>query len=299
MPASCSHRLRILPAALVVLSLLGCSPDKTPLPSQVAVKVNDGEISVHQVQAVLRNRPIAGASENAAANVLEVLVDQELAAQAATSAGLHKDPNVIQAAELQRREVLARAYYDRIAGGAAGPSSNDVDRYYDAHPALFAQRRLYLISETAVAGDADDIAALNAAVSQVRGPAELKAALERLQLDSSARQYAQAAEDVPISLLPAFAAAKPGDSIVVAHSGGARIFTMLYVHLAPVDRRTATPAIAKFLLAERQRRLVGDAMAELRKGAQLQYSTAIAARATPTAPAASAPAVGASQRDAR
>jgi EpsD family peptidyl-prolyl cis-trans isomerase len=297
MPRLHIRRLPILPAALFMLIVAGCGDSNVPKESQVAVKVNDGEISAHQVRTALRlhSRPLFAANEEAPYHVLEVLIDQELAAQAATAAGLHKDPDVIQALELQRREAMARTHHDRVVDKVTGPSSDEIDRYYDANPALFAQRRLYLISETAVETGADDIASLKAAMPKVRGPVELQLALEQMRLDFTARQYAQSAEDVPMSLLPAFAMSKPGDSIVVEQAGGARIFTILHVHPAPVDRRTAAPAIARFLLTERQRRLVGDAMAELRKGAKLQYSAAFARPAT----AASAPALGASQRGVR
>jgi EpsD family peptidyl-prolyl cis-trans isomerase len=290
-------RLHILPATLCIVVVAGCGDGNVPKESQVAVKVNDGEISAHQVRTALRlhARPPFAANEEAAASALEVLIDQELAAQAATAAGLHKDPDIIQALELQRREILARTYHDRVADKVAVPSSDEIDRYYDANPALFAQRRLYIVSETAVEAGADDIASIKAAMPKVRGPVELHLALEQLRLDFTARQYAQSAEDVPLSLLPAFALSKPGDSIVVEQAGGARIFTILYLQPAPVDRRRAAPAISRFLLTERQKRLIGEAMAELRKGAKLQYSTAF----TPSAVAASAPALGASRRGVR
>lgn len=274
---------------VVVLIAAGCGRNDVPMESQVAVKANDREISAHQVRAAVRLylRSLPVANEEAAANVLEVLIDQELAAQAATAAGLNKDPDVIQALELQRREVLARAYHDHIANKVNSPSSDEIDRYYDAHPALFAQRRLYLINDTAVEAGADEIALLKAAMPNVRGLIEVRLALEQLHLNYTARQYAQSAEDVPLSLLQVLSQTKQGDSIVVEQTGGARIYTILHLHPAPVDRRTAAPAIARFLLAERQKSAVGVAMAALRKDAKLQYSPAFAR------PAASAPAVGA------
>lgn len=291
------NRFALLPATVAVLLAAGCSGDGAPKESQVAVNVNDGEISAHQVQAALRRQASGGAAltETTAADVLEVLVDQELAAQAAAAAGMDKNPDVIQALELQRREVLARAYHDRIVDKVAGPSSDDVDRYYASNPALFGQRRLYLLQETAVEVGDERIAAFDDAVAKVRDPEELAAALDRLRLGFTTRQYAQAAEDVPFMLLPAFSKAGTGDSIVVREAGGARIFSILHLHEAPVDRLTAAPAIARYLVMERQRRLVGEAMAELRKGAKLQYSTAFARKDV----AASAPVSTAVQPEAK
>ena len=47
-------------------------------------------------------------------HVIETLVEQELAAQAARKAGLDGTPRVLQAMEIAKREVLARAYQDQL-----------------------------------------------------------------------------------------------------------------------------------------------------------------------------------------
>jgi len=253
----------------------------------VAVRVNDGEISVHQVQAVLRRQPqlAAAASSEIASSVLEVLIDQELAAQAATANGVDRSADLIQDMQLQRRELLARAYHDRIAEKATGPSSNEIDRYYESNPALFAHRRLYLLQETAVEASASQLDLLSVAVGKARSAAELTNALDRMGLGYSTRLFAQAAEDVPLLMLESLSKADVGDSVLLRQPGGARVFTVIYAHKAPVDRRTATPLIANYLLQERKRQRVGEAMEALRKGARLQYSPAFAKLAS----AASAP----------
>jgi EpsD family peptidyl-prolyl cis-trans isomerase len=275
------------------LLLGGCGKDGPPGESQVAVKVNDGEISVHQVQAVLRHQPQLAAAANAdvAARVLEVLVDQELAAQAATASGLDKQSDVIQSLQVARRQSLARAYHERIADKVAGPGSEDIDRYYDSHPALFAQRRLYLLQEFAVEASDAQVDALKAVVAEAQGAADLASAMDRLGLRFTTRQFAQAAEDVPLLLLQPLSGAEAGQSLLFAQPGGARIFTVLHAHRAPVDRRTAVNPIAKYLSEERKRQRVGEAMAALRKEARLQYATAYAhPPAAASAPASASPA---------
>ena len=78
--------------AASVLLLTACSKAGPPGESQAAVRANDGEISIHQIQAVLQRQPqmAATARDDAMSEVLEVLIDQELAAQASKSNALDK-----------------------------------------------------------------------------------------------------------------------------------------------------------------------------------------------------------------
>ena len=289
-------RRTILPFAsmLAVAGLLAaCGKDPLSVDTQIAVQVNKGEISVHQVQAVLQQQPrlALDASESAASRVLEVLIDQELAAQAARGQGLEGDPGVIQQLQASRREVLARAYYDRVVAKATLPSSDEIDRYYESQPALFAQRRLYLLQESAVEASPAQLPALQDAVQRVHSVEELAKVLQGSGLRHSMRQFAQAAEDLPLLLLDRLSKARAGQSVLFPQLGGARIFTVLLAHEAPVDRRTATDAIRNYLAADRKRERVALAMKNLRAGAELRYDGAFAkSSATAPAPGASAPA---------
>ena len=129
--------------AVAALALLGGCNKKPAASSaagesQVAALVNEGEISVHQVETLLRLQPALGArfGEQASPRALDSLIEQELAAQAAMQAGLDTSPQTLQALALARREVLARAYQDQLAEKASLPDTSAVERYYDEHPEL-------------------------------------------------------------------------------------------------------------------------------------------------------------------
>lgn len=288
LPPARSVILLLLASALLV----ACGKDRGPQDSQVAVRVNGGEISVHQVQAVLQRQPrlIGSVGEAAAGRVLEVLIDQELAAQAAKEQGLESDPNVIQTLQTVRREALARAFQERTAAKVTSPSSDEVDRYYDSRPALFAQRRLYLLQETAVEASSAQIRLLERVVSASQSADDLAKTLREAGLRHSARALAQAAEDLPLLVLDALSKANAGQSVLLPHPGGARIYTILHAHKAPVDRRAANDPITGYLLADRKRQAVNDAVKALRDAAKLEYVGAFATRpAAASAPAAGAP----------
>jgi len=266
------------------LAVSGCSREKAPEESQVAARVNKGEITVHQVQAVLQRQPrlVASTGEAAAGRVLDVLIDQELSAQAARSEGLDRDASTIQLMQTVQREALARAYQDRIATKVSAPTSDEIDRYYDSKPALFAQRRLYLLQEVAVEGSEAQIAQLHQAVSSQLQPDDLVKVLKEGGLKHSARQVANAAEDLPLPVVDVLAKADVGQSVVYKHGAGARIYTILHAVKSPIDRRAAVPAIASFLVAERRRAAIDDTLRALRQSAHIDLKGAFSTLPSPS-----------------
>lgn len=283
-----SRRLRSSAALLfMAMALVACNKEGGTKPdSQVAVKVNDQEISVHQVEAVLSRQPAApeGQGEAQLGRVVEVLVEQELAAQAARQAGLDRDPRVVQLLEVARREVLARAYQDSLAERAVQPGTDEIDRYYDEQPALFAQRRIYTVQEIGVAASAEQVAALNDKLAQADGPAAARDVVRAAGLPHESRQVRLRAEELPLPVLKSVAALREGQSLLLPRERGARIVTLLQAEAAPVDRKNAEPAIKQHLMLMHKREQVQQGMKGLRSAAKLEYR----GRFTPPAAAASA-----------
>ena len=99
-------------AVTLALGLAACgSKDNQGVSTQVVAKVGSEEISVHQINQVLRHAGTANASVSAMGReVLEKLIDQQLAINEATESKLNRSPQVIAEIEAARREVLAKAY---------------------------------------------------------------------------------------------------------------------------------------------------------------------------------------------
>lgn len=272
--------------ALVSIVLVGgCGDGKPAGDSQIAARVNKGEISVHQLQHALERqaRATRGGPVPSARTVLDSLVEQELAAQAARAEGLDHDPAVIQAMQLAQREVLAMAFQDRLASKARGSTSDEIDNYYEGHPALFEQRRLYILQETLVEAAQAESEAIAAMLPKTLGTEELADRLRAKALRFETRQFVQAAESLPLGLVLPLSQLAKGQSIALPQTGGVRVLTVLHVQSTPVDRRRAAAPIAAFLDAERRRRMVAEGMNELRKSATIELVGNFAA------PAASAP----------
>lgn len=270
-------------AGMLLCAALGaCKGDWGAIPeSQVAARVNDGDITVHQVQSVLRLRAKSPSEqpEVAAQRALAMLVEQELAAQAARSQGLDKDPQVLQMLEAARREVLARAYQDRVAIQATRASSDDIDRFFEAHPELFSQRRIYTLQEYSIDASVARVAPLMATVPAAQAPQRIDDKLAEAGLSYRSRIHAQAAEDMPLALLQKIHRLAPGRTLLIDQPSGARLFLMLHAEPAPVGRLVAIPSIGGYLVTERQRRDVEARMKSLRQAATITFSPAFAASA--------------------
>lgn len=261
-------------ASVVFIVLPACGErSKASDPTQVAVRVNSQDISIHQVQAVLASQPtlVNRLGDQATKRVLNSLVEEELAAQAAKKDGLDHSPQVLQALELAKREVLARAYQDQLAAKAVEPGSNDVDRYYESKPELFAQRRRYTLQDTMVELPAEQYEDLSKRTQQLTRLEDLEPMLRNSGFRYSTRSQTRFAEELPFSLLGKVVTLAPGQSVSVEREGGAEILTLVHSDSVPLSLATARPTIKAFLLQERRRELVERGMKVLRDSARVEY----------------------------
>lgn len=264
----------IVLCAFELVALSGCDDrEKSTEPTQVAARVNSQDISVHQVETVLQSQPglAARLGNKAVERVLNSLIEQELAAQAAKSADLDHSPKVLQAIELAKREVLARAYQDKLAGSAVEPSSNEIDRYYETRPELFAQRRRYNLQDTVVEVGDDQRTELQTRVQRMNKPEDVEPALRSMGLRYSTRAQLRFAEELPSDLLTKITPQTTGHSVLIEREGGVEIFTLVSSEPAPLGLNMARPTIKAFFLQDRRKQLVQDGMKALRASARIEY----------------------------
>jgi len=262
--------------------------------SQTAAKVNKEEITVHQINFVLaqqRSLPPAQAA-SAAKVVLERLIDQELEVQKATDQKLDRDPRVVQALEAARRDVIARAYLDKVGQGAPKPTPAEIKAYYDAHPALFGKRRVYTFQEVAIVAAPAQIDTLKARLDKAKDVPEFVSYLKANDFRYGVNEATRAAEQLPLSNVDRFAAMKDGESLFTPTPNGAMVLYLASSRTEPVDEQRAAPAIEQFLLNERKRKLIEDDRKALRNNSKIEYVGAYAGgpgKSVAQEPAASAP----------
>lgn len=260
-------------ACVLPMLLSGCGKKVGGQPiSQVVAKVNGDEISVHQVNHVLaRQASLVNAPEEVRKQLLEKLVDRQLAYQQAVKEELDRSPEVMLAIEEAKREIIASAYVKKISGGLAAPTEAEAAGYYSEHPALFAQRKIYRLREIALPAGAPQIAEVKAAVAQGQGfeaiVDHLKAQGARFEANAAVR----AAEQLPLQSLDLLAAAGNGQMVTFEMPNALIVYQVMEAQTKPVDQAEALPKIMAFLANQRAAKAVEAEFKRLREGARIEY----------------------------
>jgi len=289
-PAPRPLRLSTASLAIVALALTaalaGCGDKKEKSPSQTAAKVNKEEITVHQINLVLGQQRAAspGQAASAASVALERLIDQELALQKAADQKLDRDPRVMQQIDAARREIISRAYVEKIGEGAPKATPAEIQGYYEKHPALFANRRVYSLQEIDIEAAPTQLDALRAALTAAKTFPAFIEYLKANNLKFQGSEGVRAAEQLPLASVEQFAALKDGQAVFVARPNGARVIHLVSSRSQPVNLQAATPAIEQYLLNERKRKLVVDDLRALRGAAKIEYVGDYAANKPPPLP---------------
>lgn len=268
--------------ALAALALMAGCGAKDNTATQAAARVNKEEVTVHQIGALLAERPVRPEQvQQAERQILERLINRELAVQKAADLKLDREPKVVQAIEAARKEIIARAYADKLSEGAARPTAADIKKYYDEHPALFAERKLYQLQEFAIEADAKQLEALKAAMPAMKTSDDLAAYLKANNLKFATQQAARAAEQLPLTVLPLLARLADGQAVFNPAPGGAQLIVLKGTRSQPVDEARASRAIEQYLINEQKRKLLADDLKALRASARIEYQGRFAASAPP------------------
>jgi EpsD family peptidyl-prolyl cis-trans isomerase len=290
-PPSGSARVAIVALAAVTLALAACSDRKTDkTASQSAARVNKEEITVHQINLLLQQQRGLKTEQvdTASKQLLEFLIDQELAVQRTRELKIDQDQRVILQLEAAKRDVLARAYAEKIGESAGAPNADEVRKYYDTHPLLFKERRLYSIQELAIEARPEQVAALREQMPRMKSASELVDHLKTNGLRFTGNQGVRAAEQLPGDALATLSTLKDGQMVLLPSATGALVIALVGSRLEPVDETRARPGIEQFLLNDAKRKRVEADMKAQRAAAKIEYIGKFsenAASAPPAAPA--------------
>jgi EpsD family peptidyl-prolyl cis-trans isomerase len=244
--------LAVAVATSLFILVSGCnkSEDKAGA-TQVAAQVNAEEITLHQVNVVLARTAGVPPEEGARVKrqILDRLIDQQLAVQQARRRKLDRSPEVVHALEEARAEILARAFATEIARSQSKPTAAEVSSYYSAHPELFAQRRLFLIEEISIAALEGSLTGLAELISKARSMQEVAGWLESKSVKFVEYRGVRAAEQIPLEMLPTVHAMKEGEIRLINGRASGKIHV---VHV--LKAKSAAVFSSSSSISERARR---------------------------------------------
>lgn len=265
-----------LVACVVAVSgafLAGCSKPVDKPASQVAAKVNKQELTVHQVNFLLEQQRGLKPEQAAIARkqALERLIDQELAIQKANEMKLDRDPRVMQQVEAARRDIIARAYLERVSDGAGKPTDAQIQKYYTDNPALFSERRVYQLQEWFVELAPAQADAVRAKAQSSQVMSEFTDYLKSNHLKFDFNHVIRPAEQLPLQSLPTLAKMTDGATMIQARPNGLQVVALVASRRDPIELAHAKPIIEQFLLNEQKSRVLADDLKALRTAAAIRY----------------------------
>ncbi len=258
------------------LSLAACASEEgdAQAPTQVAAKVGGSEISVHQINQVLGRTPMRDSSKEtlqlASNQILERLIDQQLAVDAATEAKLHRSPEVVSAIEAARNEVLARAYLQKITA-AAKATPEEIKKYFTDNPALFAERRAFNLQEIRIADTGSVLPELRVLAEQGRPIEEMANLLRARQVPFTGGAAVRNAEQIPLELLPRLHALKDGQRLIMDNGQRATLIRIASSQQVPVSEEQARAGIEQFLNNRRATETITQEIKRLREAHPVTY----------------------------
>ncbi|MGL5987761.1 MAG: EpsD family peptidyl-prolyl cis-trans isomerase [Burkholderiales bacterium] len=282
-----------LSVAMAVLVLAGCDKEEKKDATQVIAKVGDAEVTVHQLNhALSRLQGIKPEqAELARQKLAKSLVDQQVLVNAAMADKLDRDPNVLMDIEGAKREILAKAYMARHLT-AGKPTEGEVKAYYEQHPDLFAQRKVYDLLVIRLQNvDRDKLAEIGKRADAGASLVELQAFLSEQGFATSVASEQKGAEHLPLEALPKFAQLQARKVLVLSAGSNVALYEVVNSKAESVPVERAKPFIEAYLGNKSRAAQAEKLFADLKQKASIQYQGDFAKLAqTDAAKPAAAPA---------
>lgn len=281
-------------SAMMAIILIGCSDGaESPKSSQVVAKINDTEVTVHQLnyELGLLGQAATAATQNkdkVTEETLGNLVNQEIVMQKAIAEKLDRDPQVMQALERSRRQVLGQAYMNKVMGrDATLPSTQDVSDYYNKHPELFAKRRIYQIREILL-DKTLPFSEIQSQMNESKSLEKLVGWLESKKVKMQSNVVVKPAEQLPLEMLSRLAKMRQGQVMALETPTNFSLSILMGIRDQPINEAQATPAIQRFLIAQKREKLADAEIKRLRSEAKVELLGKFAEKEAEKSPAVGA-----------
>jgi EpsD family peptidyl-prolyl cis-trans isomerase len=280
-------KLMGLPISLaLVLGISACEKkDESTKPTQVIAKVNDAELSVHQLNFTLQGVQEADPERMARIRKagLDRLVEQEVLVQSAIEKKLDRDPMVRSQLDAARRDILVRSLLINLGSTVAVPPDEAIARFYIDHPELFKERLIFQFTEIVVPRAPSNWSEIEKGLAQTKTMQEVQLELRKIGLSLPVGQnIVRGAEDLPADLLKQLPKLKDGEIVIYSRPPAIVIGQINARRVVPVDEEKAKPLIIKYLATQSQNELVQSQVRRMKDAAKVSYLGEFAKDATKT-----------------
>ncbi len=260
----------------VIGLLSGCGGEESESAenTQVVAKVNGEEVTIHQLNQLLsRVRVPEGeySREDLEKKALDNLVEKTLVLQAAKGVKIDREPAVLSALEEAKNKVLIERYVQRTLESVAKPTDEQVQRFYDDSPELFAERKMYVFTKLAISASDEQVEQLIEQVKQGLTIKQVVALLEQKDLKYKRMSEAKAEGSIAGPVLHFLSALQAGDVGYLKMTDGLLVVELHRLLDQSVTLEEAKGAIAGQLLLEARKKASKKLVDSLKETAEVEY----------------------------
>ena len=271
---------------LMVLALSACG-NKQKAASQSIVRVNDDEITVHQLNAELERVNLPNVSRK---DVLDGLIARQLLTDQAEKQKIDRDPRVMQAIERAREQILAQAYLQTKASNLPKPTETEIRAFYDKNPQLFAQRKQFDTHELNIA-TRDLTPELAAKMNSAHSLDEVQNWLQAHEVKFTPVDATRTSAEMPKEVIAAVTKMAPGSLFTIKQGEKSQLVELQEIRNVPLSFEVARPKIVEFLMLQKSKELADAEISRLRAAAKIEYLNKSEVAGTQNKPSAPTPPV--------
>lgn len=261
-------------AGFVLTFLVACADtEKSKSATQIVARVNNDEITVHQLNYALLRIGLTGEDQakQATPKLLNNLIDQTVLVQQAKTEKLDRDPAILLALENAKNQVLSEAWLERHIQAIDKPNSQEVADFNKAHPELFEKRKTYHLRELLIESTPENQQKLEQLLQANSDVNVLAEKLAEQKIAFKENQAKLTAEQLPMERLPELCALSDGQFIKLPNGNNVLIMGVLSSEESKIEADKATLFIERYLANSKRNNTVEAELKRLREAASIEY----------------------------
>lgn len=245
------------------------SAEKT---SQSIVTVNGEDITFLQLNNELQRVKIKpGQQTQAEKQIVAKLIDRQILVQASIDDKLDRNPQVLQAIENAKMQILAQSYLENKITSAPKPTDTEINDYRNKHPEIFANRKVYVMEQIVFTENPSLSNELEALSDTAKTIDEVTKWLTEHQIQYAQAKEAHAAESLPTELLTKISKMAIGEIIFFKTNQRIMVSKMADIISKPISEAESKPIIERILLAQKRKQFADAEINRLRNAAEITY----------------------------
>ncbi|MEO7621947.1 MAG: EpsD family peptidyl-prolyl cis-trans isomerase [Gallionella sp.] len=264
---------------IVAANLVACG-SKEKKAGQSLARVNGEDITFLQINDELNRAGIKpGQEEVARHQLLESLIDRQLIVAEAVNNKIDRTPEVMQAIERSKGQIIAQAYLRNITARITPPSKAEINEYYENHPEFFSKRKEFDLQQLIIA-ERNFMPELKTFIDSAKTLDEVAIWMDKHDVPYRRGRTTRTTADVPPDIAAKLLAMSKGQLFLVEEAGNKMLNMLADIKDSPVSAVNAGPQIEQFLTNKKNKDAVDVEIAHLRSLAKIEYFNASAPVAT-------------------